>query len=68
MMQATTTIDDITFDVVFDFEAGEPATSDCPGWPDEITLQSVKIAGFETIEILTKRVLDDLMYRMFDYV
>ena len=67
-MQATTILDGITFNVSFDFDKGEPATLDCPGWPDEITIHSVKIAGVEVIDILTKRVIDELTHLMFDCV
>lgn len=64
-MQATIKHDDITFTVTFDFDKGEPATPDCPGWPDEVTVHSVKIGELEVIEILSKRVLGDIEHQIF---
>lgn len=65
MMQATIKHDDITFTVTFDFDKGEPATPDCPGRPDEVTVHSVKIGELEVIEILSKRVLGDIEHQIF---
>jgi hypothetical protein len=53
----------LTLECEFEFEAGEPATWDEPGWPDIYTLTGAWLGGVNVTAIIDPAIVQELEER-----